>query len=949
MESSTGAIITSHDNLSRIRNCYLAMERVTTRICKHTITVRSDTNDQDKTVSRRSGQFLPSEGQHHMTIPIQNDRSATDVTLNHLDKIAVSISSMSDNNNTLDAESNGLNASRADIETALHEAEHILLRVRGMDCTGCEKKLYKSLASLAELSNIKTSLLLSQAEFDLIPSRSIDGNKVANIIEKMTGFSCSQIIDKGLEVELIMASVPNLSDSMLPVGVTKLEILCRNRVLVTYLPKIIGARELLSDELFRHAKLAPPSVNARVASWRDLLNHTCWKTLVSVIFTTPVLVLEWAKLPDHQVLYGALSLGFSTVIQVVVAGQFYMRALNALMFSRMIDMDLLIVISSSAAYVYSVVSYAYLAIGTPLLTGQYFETSTLLITLIMVGRSATNFARQKAMELITIESLQCPTAILVDLDSEKEFEIDARLLQYNDLFKVLPDSTVVTDGVVVSGASEVDEAIITGEATLVSKSPGKPVAAGSVNYSGPLIARVSRLPGENTINIIGTMVDEVKSSKPTIQVFADRVACYFAPAILGLAFIVFITWVIIGKAIRHQTVGAASINAMTFSISVLIVSCPCAIGLAVPLVLVIASGVAAKHGLIFKTADTIDLARNVSHVIFDKTGTLTQGTLHITVEKYLVGNSDSIRSMILGLALNSKHPVSKAVGAYLHSSGVKSSTICDVKSIPGSGIEASWNSLPVRAGNPYWLGVKDCPEVRRILNLGLTMFCVTLNDELVAVFGLQDLLRPDALETITELKKRSINIFILSGDNEAAITNIAMELGVPLSNTRGRCSPAEKQAYVKSLLQDKAIHGHTHCSGSHISHRSPTRSSTVLFIGDGSNDAPSLAMASIGLHISHDSTSPTVASSAADVILLRPSLSKVLTLIDLSTAFHRRVIFNFTWSGVYNLAAMLLAAGVIPNVRISPGFAGLGEAVSIIPVIGVAVGLRFWTAKSSVT
>lgn len=894
-------------------------------------------------MSRGSGRHLPSERQHHMTIPThQKDCSPTDGTLNHLDKIAVSISSTSDNNDTLDAGSNNLTSSRTDLEMALYEVEHILLRVRGMDCTGCEKKLYRSLASLAELSNIKTSLLLSQAEFDLAPSRSIDGKKIANVIEKMTGFACSKITHKGLEVELIMASAPSLTDSTLPVGVTNLEILCRNRVLVTYLPKIMGARELLSDDYFRHAKLAPPSVSARIASGRDQLNYTCWKTLISAILTTPVLVLAWAKLPKHEVLYGAISLSFATVIQVVVAGQFYTRALNALMFSRMIDMDLLIVISSSAAYVYSVVSYAYLALGAPLLTGQYFETSTLLVTLIMVGRIAADFARQKAMESITIESLQCPTAILVDLDSEKESEIDARLLQYNDLFKVLPESTIVTDGVVVSGVSEVDEAMITGEATLVSKKPGMPVVAGSVNYSGPFVARVSRLPGENTINVIGSMVDEVKSSKPTIQAFADRVACYFAPAILGLAFVVFITWVIIGKAMRHQTAGAASINAMTFSISVLIVSCPCAIGLAVPIVVVIASGVAAKHGLIFKTAETIDLARNISHVIFDKTGTLTQSNLHITVEEYFLGNRDSIRSMILGLASNSKHPVSKAVGAHLNSSGITSSTVCDVKSIPGSGIEASWNSLPVRAGSPYWLGVEDCPEVRRILNLGLTMFCVAVNGELVAVFGLQDLLRPDALDTITELKKRSINISILSGDNEAAITNIAIELGVPLSNTRARCSPKEKQAYVKSLLEPKAIHDHTHCNGSHIRHRPRSRSFTVLFVGDGSNDAPSLAMASIGLHISDDSTSPTIASSAADVVLLRPSLSKILTLIDLSTSFYRRVIFNFTWSGVYNLVAMLLAAGVIPKARISPGFAGLGEAVSIIPVIGVAVGLRFF-------
>ena len=829
---------------------------------------------------------------------------------------------------------------------ALYDVEHILLRVQGMDCTSCENKLFRSLNSLTELSNIKTSLLLAQAEFDLLPSNSIDGNKIVHVIQKMTGFSCSKISHGGVELELVMESVPNLTDYILPVGVTNLALLSRNRLLVTYEPNIIGARELLSHEFFRYAKLAPPSTHARVASGRDQLHCTCWKTLLSAMCTVPVLILAWSKLPKHEVLYGAISLSFATVIQVAVAGHFYVRALNALVFSRMIDMDLLIVISSSAAYVYSVVSYACHALGNPLLTGDYFETSALLVTLIMVGRMATDFARQKAMESITIQSLQIPTAILVNSDSEKESELDARLLQHDDLFKVLPDSSVVTDGLVISGESEVDEAMITGEARLVPKTPGMTVVAGSVNYLGTFVARVTRVPGENTISMIGTMVDEVKSSKPDIQELADRVASYFAPAILGLAFIVFITWVIVGETIRRQSATVASVNAMTFSISVLIVSCPCAIGLAVPMVVVIASGVAARHGLIFKNANTIDAARHISHVVFDKTGTLTQGNLHVTNEEYPMGNRDSLISMIFGLAAQTKHPVSKAIAAHLHSLGIQSPTICDLKYIPGSGIEASWNSLPVRAGNPYWLGIKDTPEVRRLLHLGLTIFCVTLSDELVAVFGLQDTLRQDALHTITELKRRSIDISILSGDNQATVANIAAELGIPTSNTRACCSPKEKQDYVKSLLETEVIHDHSHCNGSHhhshAHHKLRSQRPVVLFVGDGSNDAPSLAMASIGLHIGEDYTSPTVASSASDVVLLRPSLSKVLTLIDLSSAFHRRVVFNFAWSTVYNLVAILLAAGVVPQARIPPGYAGLGEAVSIIPVLGVAVSLRFW-------
>lgn len=667
---------------------------------------------------------------------------------------------------------------------------------------------------------------------------------------------------------------------------------------------------------------------------------------MSAICTLPILILAWAKLPKHEVLYGAISLVFATVIQVVVGGQFYVRALSALVFSRVVDMDLLIVISSSAAYVYSVVSYICLALGSPLLTGEYFETSALLITLIMVGRLTTDYARQRAMETTTIQSLQSSTAILIDHESEKESELDSRLLHYDDLFKILPDSSVVTDGVIVSGESEIDESMITGESKLVFKKPGMSVVAGSVNFSGTLIARVTRLPGENTISVISTMVDEVKSSKPSIQQLADRAARFFAPVILGLSFIVFLGWVMVDEIVRHQSVAVASVNAMTFSISVLIVSCPCAIGLAVPMVVVIASSIASKHGLMFKTADSIDLARNISHVVFDKTGTLTQGNLHATVEEYPKGNKKFVSSIILGLTTQSKHPVSKAIAAHLISNSTKPVGISQLNAIPGCGIKASWNGFEVRAGSPSWLGVINYPEIQRIHHLGLTMFCVTLNGELVALFGLQDMLRRDALYTVRELQKRRINISILSGDTEPSVRAVATELGIPLSNIRFSCSPFQKQEYIESLVDPKSMHDHSQCTGSHHHHHSSYKSrhlsSVVLFVGDGSNDAPSLAMASIGLHVNSDTTSPTIASSASDISLLCPTLSKIMTLIDLSKAFHRRVMFNFAWCAVYNVVSILLAAGVIPYARIPPSYAGLGEAISIIPILGVSMSLRFW-------
>jgi Cu2+-exporting ATPase len=239
------------------------------------------------------------------------------------------------------------------------------------------------------------------------------------------------------------------------------------------------------------------------------------------------------------------------------------------------------------------------------------------------------------------------------------------------------------------------------------------------------------------------------------------------------------------------------------------------------------------------------------------------------------------------------------------------------KSVPGKGVQGKWQGSVIQAGNPYWLGVEDDDLVREALQLGLSMFCVSLDDKLVAVFGLKDRIRPDAIDVIQKLHERSTKVSIVSGDNEESVKSVARQLSVPEANIRYNCGPEEKSHYVKTLLSPKRV---------------------VMFCGDGTNDAVALAQANIGMHINGGTD---IAQSAADAILVRPSLKGILTLVDLSKAFYSRVMFNFAWSFVYNLFAILLAAGAFPHARIPPEFAGLGEIVSVLPVIAVALQLRW--------
>ncbi|KAF2252808.1 copper-translocating P-type ATPase [Trematosphaeria pertusa] len=812
-----------------------------------------------------------------------------------------------------------------DPEKGLAGREHVILSVSGMTCTGCETKLKRTIGKLDSVLNLKTSLVLARAEFDLDP-RTVSAGDVIKHLERTTEFKYERVTNQGSSLDLIPPSDPiSFVKGQWPDGVTDVRLVDKKIIRVDYDAKICGARHLLDKGWDVPMQLAPVRADPTLDAGSRHVRHLALMTLLSAIFTIPVLVLAWAPLPERETAYGSASLALATIVQVVIAGPFYPKAFKDLIFSRTVELDMLIVLSTSAAYIFSVVSFGYLVAGNPLSTGQFFETSTLLVTLIMVGRFFAALARQKAAESISIRALQTKTALVID-EARVEKAIDARLLQYGDVFKVVPDTQIPTDGTVISGHSEVDESMITGESTPVEKQPKSAVIAGSINCSGTLTVRLTRLPGDNTISTIASMVDEAKLSKPKIQDIADRVASYFVPVVVTLTIITFIIWIAVGVAVRNQSGSEATIQAITYAITVLIVSCPCAIGLAVPMVIVIASGVAAQHGVIFKSADSIEVAYKTTDMVFDKTGTLTRGELSVSQEEYFADDAEVAKSLLLGLVGGIKHPVSTAIATHLKTSGVSASSVADPQALAGKGVEGRCSGQTLRAGNSRWLGLSSHPTVQSVLSQGLTAFCFTTDGTLNAVYGLEDSLRPDSLATVSKLHEAGVSVHILSGDDDGAVRAVASQLQIPDTKVRSRCTPADKQAYIRTLLESSTT--------SNAKNRKPV----VVFCGDGTNDAVALAQATIGIHMS---TGTDVAKSAADVILMRPSLSGILTMIAVSKLAIHRIAFNFAWSFVYNLFAILLGAGAFVHARIPPEFAGLGELVSVLPVIAAAVALRW--------
>ncbi|MCJ1238191.1 hypothetical protein MMC14_006180 [Varicellaria rhodocarpa] len=808
----------------------------------------------------------------------------------------------------------------SDLEKNLVDSERVIIAVQGMTCTGCETKLHNFLHGLAPVQNVQTSLVLSRAEFG-VHSSHMSTADILHRIENATGFKCEQILKqwRTLDVANLGTIDTLLRDKDLPQGIMDVVRLDTKTVRISYDPRVVGARDLLHKRFGGLLQLAPQRPDPSTIASVKHVHRLGFMTFLSMIMTIPVLVLAWAPLPSKPVAYGSVSLLLATVVQFVVAGPFYLGAFKSLVFSRVAEMDLLIVLSTTTAYVFSIVSFAYLVQGKSFSTEEFFQTSTLLVTLIMVGRYVSAMARQKALQSISIGSLQPSVVRLVASNSQEEMEIDTRLLQYGDIFKTLPDCKVATDGRVISGISEIDESMITGESRPVVKSEGSTIIASSINGSGTLTGLVTRLPGENTIDIIAGMVDQARLAKPKIQGLADQVISYFVLVILALTVITFAAWTSVGIFIRIERPSEATIQAVTYAIAVLIISCPCAIGLAVPMVIAIAGGVAAEHGIIFKSAETIENAWRTSHVVLDKTGTLTRGEMSVGAEEHFSASQAYTRSLVLGVVSNVKHPISSAVAQHLKSLDVSPAHVENIKTLPGKGVEATFDGIPIRVGNSRWLDLGAVPQVQSLLSLGFTVFCVLIDSRIAAVFGLNDTLRPDAKAVVSALLSRGITVSIVSGDDEGAVQSVAVQLNIPTSNVRSHCLPIDKKNYVKDILDHNP-------------------DGVVLFCGDGTNDAIAIAQATVGVHI-HDGSD--VSQNAADAVLVTSALTSVLTLMDLSRAAHVRILFNFTWTFIYNLFAILLAAGAIPRARIAPQYAGLGEIVSVLPVIFTALQLKW--------
>ncbi|KAK2007925.1 heavy metal translocatin [Colletotrichum eremochloae] len=800
------------------------------------------------------------------------------------------------------------------------DVETVGFLVSGMDCTSCADKLMRVLGAAAGVSRAQVNFVNGRGEFGLDISVA-DADEVIRFAAAASGFSLSRVVggDHFLLLSASAAEGKRLAAEP-PRGVTDVKCLDKKTVRLAYDPAVIGARDLLALVGDRcGGGLAPPRGDPQLENSRRRLWDQLAKTALTAALTVPVAVLAWSEdLVLDEKTEGVVSLVLGTLVQAVAVPEFYRPALSALWYSGVVEMDMLVVMSITAAYVYSVVAFGFDMAGRPLDEGHFFETSTMLVTLILAGRLVAAFARVQAVAAVSLRSKQNNTAVLVGdgEDNGGDREIDARLLQYDDRFRVLPHSRVPTDGLIVSGETEVDESMLTGESLPVVKKKGDNLIAGTVNGDGTVVARLTRLPGKNTVTDIAQLVEEAANSKPALQDLANKVAGWFVPAMAAVTVLTFVIWVAIGMRVLSYSAGKSVGNAVTYAVATLAVACPCALGLAVPMVLVVAGGIAAREGVIIKSADTTEGARKTTDVVFDKTGTITEAELTVVEQVNLGGDRDENLALAKALVGGGKHPVSAAVGGYLEKQGVKPmSEVVNVRVIPGAGVEACHKDSSLQAGNARWTNADSNGEVERLQQAGLTALVVARDSIPLVVFGLAVQIRPEAFRVIAELKARNIAVHLVSGDQTVAVEAVAAAVGIPAEHVAGERTPTEKRDYVSALMKDGTRH--------------------VLFCGDGTNDAVAVAQAHVGAQMGGGSD---VTQGAADVVLMN-GLEGIPLLLDVSRASFRRMAFNFAWSGVYNVLAVTMASGAWVRFRIPPAYAGLGEVVSVVPVILAAVSM----------
>ena len=659
--------------------------------------------------------------------------------------------------------------------------------------------------------------------------------------------------------------------------------------------------------------------------WRDLV----WSAIISVILMVLSMGSMQGWLPEslsgtRGAVPVTLTLFILASIVLLIQRHFYINGFRSL-FNGHPNMDALVAIGSSTAYLFGLVSLYLMAFASAdgnteevrrLFGNLYLDSAAMVPTLVSVGKYMESRAKSKATEAVTaLAKLRPSIATVIRNGAEVTVPIDS--VQVGDLLAVKAGETIPADGRVKTGLAWVDESVVTGESLPVEKTPGKEVTGASVAKSGHLTVEVTRVGKDSTLSRIIALVEEATSTKAPIARLADKVAAIFVPIVIGIALVTLIVWLVLGKDLSF---------AVTMAISVLVIACPCSLGLATPTAIMVGTGRAARLGILVKDAKSLELMGRVKTMLLDKTGTLTQARPVITD---LIPSDNSDRNELLQLASSieklSEHPLGRPIIERAADVGLATLPLTDFMQVPGAGIRATANGELLLAGNARLmselgpgLGEKENALSEKLSLEGKTVLWFSLGKRILGAIALQDPLKPDAKEAMAALHEAGLRLVMLTGDQELTARAIARQAGI--DEVRAGLKPEDKARILEEFRKGGNL---------------------VAMVGDGINDAPALAAADVGIAIG---TGTDVALGSADIVLSQNRLTGLADARRLSQAVIRNIHQNLFWAFIYNTLGIPIAAGLFYpfGIILNPMVSAAAMSLSSVCVVTNALRLRFF-------
>lgn len=619
---------------------------------------------------------------------------------------------------------------------------------------------------------------------------------------------------------------------------------------------------------------------------------------------------------------GIISLILATPVQFIVGRGFYKGMWSALQM-KTFNMDSLIAIGTSVAYFYSLVNFIIYAVtkGSVIgLNGEkipelYFETAAFLITFVVLGKWLEAKAKGRTSDAIKkLMGLQAKTARVVRNGETLDIPVDQVIK--DDIVIVRPGEKVPVDGVIIKGSSAVDESMITGESIPVEKNINDNVTGGTINKNGSFEFRVTRVGSETTLSQIIRLVEEAQGSKAPIQAFADRISSRFVPAVIGIALLTFIIWFFF--------LGASLSFALMAFTAVIVIACPCALGLATPTAIMVGTGKGAEHGILVKGGEPLEAANKINAIIFDKTGTITKGKPEVTdIESFKDLDEDEILAIAASLEKQSEHPLAEAIYKEAEEEQIDLDEVKDFKAIPGHGVQGEIGKAIYYFGNRKLIqDIVGLPvdrinrKMSRLEEQGKTVMILSTKKEILGIIGVADTVKETSKEAIEKLHKMHILTYMITGDNERTAKAIAQQVGI--TNVFAEVLPEDKAKHVKRL-QDEGL--------------------KVAMVGDGINDAPALAQAELGIAMG---SGTDVAMETGGIVIIKDDLRDVVNAITLSKETMSKIKQNMFFALFYNVIGIPIAARIFVSLGLvlKPELAGLAMALSSISVVSNSLLLR---------